>query len=173
VARGAPHRLTPRRGGKAFHEPFNPEEITVVQVSRTFTVDKPAEFVVDYLADFGHAEAWDPGTQSCTRTDGSGPVTVGATWHNVSKVLGRETELTYRLEKLEPGHVVLVGRNDTATSTDDITVVAKGEATSEITYTADIELHGAAKLAAPVMKVEMERLGSKTEQQLKDVFATL
>ena len=145
----------------------------MVQVSRTFTVDKPVEFVVDYLADFSHAEAWDPGTQSCTRTDGTGPVAVGATWHNVSKVLGRETELTYRLEKLEPGHVVLVGSNDTATSTDDITVVAAGDGRSEVTYTADIELHGAAKLGAPVMKIEMERLGKKTEEQMKETFARL
>lgn len=145
----------------------------MVQVSRTFTVGHPVEVVVDYLADFSHAEAWDPGTQSCTRTDGGGPVAVGATWHNVSKVLGRETELTYRLDTLEPGHIVLVGTNDTATSTDDITVRPTDSGGSEITYTADIELHGAAKLAAPVMKIEMERLGSKTEEMIKDVFARM
>ena len=145
----------------------------MVQVSRTFTVEHPVEFVVDYLADFSHAEAWDPGTQSCTRTDGDGPIAVGATWHNVSKVLGRETELTYRLETLEPGRVVLKGSNKTATSTDDITVTATADGGSEITYTADIELNGAAKLGAPLMKLEMERLGTKTEQQMKDVFGTL
>lgn len=145
----------------------------MVHVTRTFTVEQPVEFVVDYLADFSHAEAWDPGTQSCTRTDGDGPIAVGATWHNVSKVLGRETELTYRLEKLEPGHVVLKGSNKTATSTDDIAVAATSGGGSEITYTADIELNGAAKLAAPVMKIEMERLGTKTEEQIKDVFSKL
>ncbi len=145
----------------------------MVHVTRTFTVDHPVEFVVDYLADFSHAEAWDPGTQSCTRTDGSGPIAVGATWHNVSKVLGRETELTYKLEKLEPGHVVLVGSNKTATSTDDITVTATDSGGSEITYTADIELNGAAKLGAPVMKIEMERLGTKTEELMKATFAKL
>lgn len=145
----------------------------MVQVTRTFTVDKPADFVVDYLKDFSHAEAWDPGTQSCTRVGGAGPVAVGATWHNVSKVLGRETELEYRLDTLEADHIVLVGTNKTATSTDDIRVRAVDASSSEITYTADIELNGAAKLAAPVMKVEMERLGGKTEQQMKDVFHTL
>lgn len=142
----------------------------MVQVSRTFVVHTSAEEVVDYLADFGHATEWDPGTQSCTRTDGGGPVAVGATWHNVSKVLGRETELTYTLRTYDPGHVVLVGENKTARSTDDITVRAVEAGKAEITYTADIELHGAAKLAAPVMKVEMERLGTKTEEQLKGVL---
>lgn len=136
----------------------------MVNVTRTFTVAKPVSVVVDYLKDFGNAVEWDPGTQSCTRQD-SGPIGVGATWHNVSKVLGRETELTYRLETLEEGHIVLVGRNDTATSTDDITVRAAG-AGSEITYHAAIDLHGVAKLGAPVVKIEFERLGSQTVKEL-------
>jgi hypothetical protein len=48
-------------------------------VSRTFTVDAIPGVVVPYLADFGHAEQWDPGTVSCTRND-SGPVQVGSSW---------------------------------------------------------------------------------------------
>jgi carbon monoxide dehydrogenase subunit G len=142
----------------------------VVHVSRTFTVDAPAEAVTAYLADFGHAEQWDPGTQSCTR-NGSGPVEVGATWHNVSKVLGRETELEYRLEELEPGHIVLVGRNKTATSTDDITVRPDGER-SEVTYDATVELHGMAKLGAPIMQVEFNRLGDLTVTGIQKAFSS-
>ncbi len=143
----------------------------MVNVTRTFTVDKPVETVVDYLKDFSNAVEWDPGTQRCERQD-SGPVTVGSTWHNVSKVLGRESELTYTLEKLEPGHIVLVGKNDTATSTDDITVTAAADGT-EITYHAHIDLHGAAKLGAPVVKIEFERLGNETEKQMKQAISKL
>jgi Polyketide cyclase / dehydrase and lipid transport len=93
----------------------------VIHVTRTFIVDKPADVVVGYLADFGSAVDWDPGTESCERQD-SAPVQVGSTWRNVSKFLGRETVLDYRLVALEPDHVTLVGRNKTAISTDDITV---------------------------------------------------
>ena len=143
----------------------------MVSVSRTFAVDKPVQVVIDYLKDFGNAVEWDPGTQSCTRID-SGPLQVGASWHNVSKVLGRETELTYRLEVLEPGHLTLVGTNDTATSTDDILVRPLG-AGSEIIYQATIELHGPAKLAAPVVKLEFERLASATEKKLVQAIAAL
>lgn len=143
----------------------------MVSVTRTFTVDKPVDVVVDYLKDFSHAEQWDPGTVSCTRQD-TGEVRVGSSWHNVSKVLGRETELEYTLKTLEPGHIVLVGTNKTATSTDDITVVAAA-AGSEITYAADIELHGAAKLAAPVMKLEFEKLGKQTEDLMTKAIAAL
>lgn len=94
----------------------------MVDVSRTFTVPRPPEEVVAYLSDFSNAVAWDPGTVRCDRV-GTGPVQVGSTWRNVSKVLGRETELEYVLVTLEPDHVVLRGTNKTATSTDDITVL--------------------------------------------------
>lgn len=143
----------------------------MVNVTRTFIVDKPVQTVIDYLKDFSHAVDWDPGTQSCERQD-SGPVMVGSTWHNVSKVLGKETDLTYTLEALEAGRVTFVGKNDTATSTDDITVRDTDDG-SEITYHAEIELHGAAKLGAPVAKIEFERLGSKTEKQLTRAIAAL
>ena len=63
-------------------------------VSRTFDVRPEPAVVVDYLKDFSHAEEWDPGTESCTRID-AGPVQVGSTWHNVSKIAGVSTELTY------------------------------------------------------------------------------
>ncbi len=143
----------------------------MVHVQRTFTVGKPVEVVVTYLADFGNAVYWDPGTVSCERAD-SGPVEVGATWHNVSKVLGRESEIRYRLERLEEGHLTLVGTNDTATSTDDITV-RPAEGGSEVTYDSTVELNGMAKIAAPVMKVEFERLGVETERQIKAAVAAL
>ena len=76
----------------------------MVHIQRTFTVEQPVEVVVDYLKDFGHAEQWDPGTVSCTRAS-SGPIEVGTSWDNVSKVRGRETQLSYRLERLERGRI--------------------------------------------------------------------
>ena len=103
---------------------------------------------------------WDPGTQRCTRID-AGPITPGATWKNVSKVLGRQTELEYRLQTLDAGHIVLIGKNKSATSTDDITV-RPAESGSEVTYDANIELTGVANLFAPIMKLAMERLGDGT-----------
>jgi carbon monoxide dehydrogenase subunit G len=143
----------------------------VVQVTRTFTVSRNADFVVGYLADFSHAEQWDPGTVSCQRQD-SGPVKVGSTWRNVSEFLGRKTELSYRLESLQPGHIVLVGSNKTATSTDDITVRDAPDG-SEVTYQATIELRGLAKLGAPVVAAAMQRLGDKTAAQMQETIAHL
>lgn len=64
---------------------------------------------------------------------------------------------------------MLVGRNDTATSTETIDVTPSG-AGSEITYTNELQFNGLAKVAAPLGKVVFEKLGNDTEKQLTDVL---
>jgi carbon monoxide dehydrogenase subunit G len=136
----------------------------MVNVSRSFTVPVPPEAVVDYLADFTNAEEWDPGTVSCTRID-SGPVAPGARWRNVSKILGRETELTYVLLEKRPDGVLLEGTNKTATSVDDIRVEPSPEG-SRITYEARVRFKGLAKVSDPLMRLVFERLAGKTADQM-------
>lgn len=140
-------------------------------MSRTFTVKPAPDVVVDYLADFTHAEEWDPGTESCTRLD-SGPIQVGSRFHNESKIAGVSTELVYELVTLDPDKVVLRGENDSATSTDTITVTPK-DGGSEITYEAVIEAKGVGKLAEPLMKLVFERIGSETEEKMTEVLNRL
>jgi hypothetical protein len=124
--------------------------------------------VIPYLADFTHAEQWDPGTVRCIRED-EGPVKVGSSWHNTSKIAGISTDLTYVLEELTETRIVLVGRNDTATSTETIDVLPAGTG-SRITYTNELEFKGAAKLAAPLGKIVFEKLGNDTEKQLTETL---
>jgi carbon monoxide dehydrogenase subunit G len=140
-------------------------------VSRTFTVSPPPSVVMEYLKDFSHAEEWDPGTEECTRRD-QGPVRVGSTWHNKSKIAGIPTELTYKLTELTDQRLVFVGTNDTATSTDTITVRPHGTG-SEITYEAVIEMSGAAKLATPLIKVVFEKIGNDTRDDMTTVINQL
>ena len=143
----------------------------MVTVSRTFSVDVSPEIVIPYLADFAHAEQWDPGTVRCVR-NGDGPVTVGSSWQNTSKIVGISTELTYTLEQLTDERIVLVGRNDTATSTETIDVAGRGTGSS-ITYTNDLQFNGAARLVAPLAKVVFEKLGNDTEKQLVETLNAL
>ncbi len=143
----------------------------MIEVTRTFTVDRPLDQVREYLRDFSHATAWDPGTQECEQTS-PGPVAVGTTWRNVSEFKGKDTELTYRLESEDAGALHFVGENKTATSHDDIELADKG-AQTEVKYTARIEFHGLAKLASPFLQSEFERLGNETERQMTTVIAGL
>ena len=140
-------------------------------ISRTFTVNPAPSVVLDYLKDFSHAEEWDPGTEKCERLD-SGPVVVGSRWHNTSKIAGVSTELEYELTELTESTVVFAGSNDSASTTDTITVLPSGSG-SEITYVADIEMSGAAKLATPVVKLVFEKIGSDTEDDMITVLNRL
>jgi carbon monoxide dehydrogenase subunit G len=142
-------------------------------ISRTFTVNPAPSVVLDYLKDFSHAEEWDPGTEKCERLD-SGPVAVGSRWHNTSKIAGVSTELEYELIELTESKVVFAGSNDSASTTDTITVLPSSSGDgSEITYDADIQMSGAAKLATPVVKLVFEKIGSDTEDDMITVLNRL
>jgi hypothetical protein len=96
----------------------------MVNVTRDFTVGTPMPMVVAYLQDFARTEEWDPGTKICTRI-GSGPVQVGTQWRNVSVFRGRETELIYRLARLDNDRLVFIGENKSVTARDDICLVSR------------------------------------------------
>lgn len=137
-------------------------------VERTFNVSPPPAQVINYLKDFANAEEWDPGTQECTRI-GSGPIEIGASWHNTSKIAGVEAKLTYTLRELTDRSLVFVGTNDSSTSTDTITVDAAGSG-SVLTYHANLEMQGIAKILTPAMKLVFEKLANDTEKQLTSVL---
>ncbi|MCZ4125027.1 SRPBCC family protein [Streptomyces sp. H39-S7] len=143
----------------------------MVTVERTFTVTQQLDVVVEYLKDFSRAEAWDPGTRSCERLD-DGPLGNGSTWRNISVFKNRETELTYRLARLEPARLTFVGENKTATSTDDLTFRAVSEGTA-VTYHAHIVFHGLARLADPFLRKEFERLGDEVSRRMPQVINAL
>jgi carbon monoxide dehydrogenase subunit G len=140
-------------------------------VSRQFSVKLPPTQVVGYLKDFGNAEEWDPGTQTCTRK-GSGQVAEGTTWHNVSKIFGVTAELTYTLKELTESKLVFVGENKSSTSRDAITVDPAGTG-SRLTYRADLTMKGAAKVLNPVMKIVFEKLANDVEKQMTTVLNQL
>lgn len=140
-------------------------------VSRTFTTTARPEAVFDYLADFTNAEEWDPGTVSCVRSSGDGGV--GTTYHNVSQFLGRESEITYTTEELErPTRIHLIGRNEQFEGHDVLGVRAHAEG-SEVTYTAEFEFTGGARLAAPVVAAYLPFLAKKTVDELRSTLDRL
>lgn len=140
-------------------------------VSRTFTVTAAPKQVLDYLKDFANAEEWDPGTQTCTRID-DGPVTIGSSWRNVSKIVGVTAELKYVLRELTESRLVFEGTNKSATSTDTI-VVTPAQGGAQLDYRADLEMHGPAKLMSPAMKLVFEKLAGDTETQMTKVLNSL
>ncbi|MER8236734.1 SRPBCC family protein [Streptomyces sp. NPDC094049] len=136
----------------------------MIRVERTFVVRRPLPELVAYLEDFAHTEEWDPGTVRCARLDG-GPVAPGARWHNTSRFRDRTTELEYRLTVREPARLVFVGENRTVTAVDDLRFVDEGTDT-RLTYRASLAFKGLARLAAPFLRAEFERLADGVSARL-------
>lgn len=134
-------------------------------VSRTFTTTATPDAAYAYLADFTHAEEWDPGTRTCERTGGDGGV--GTTYRNVSSFLGREVELTYTTAELAPPtRVHLRGTNEQFEGHDIFEIRASGRG-SEVTYRADMSFSGLARLASPVVAAYLPLLARKTVAELR------
>jgi Polyketide cyclase / dehydrase and lipid transport len=131
---------------------------------RTVITRWDAASAFDYLLDFEHAVEWDSGTVRCTRTAGDGGL--GTTYLNVSKFLGRETELDYKVEKLVPGkQFVITGGNKTVVSKDTVTVTPRGDG-AEVEYKAEMTFSGVAGVIAPLLSPFLKKLADDTEAQL-------
>lgn len=140
----------------------------MIVVERTLTVSAAPGVVLGYLTDLAHARDWDPAVQRTTRKD-PGPLAPGACWHQVRKVFGITAELTYTLITVAPDRLVLHGRNEGATCVDTITVqpVENG---ARVVYRVELELHGLAKLAVPLLQPEFEKQGTASAAGLTTVL---
>ncbi len=116
--------------------------------SRTVTVSRPLDESFAYLSDFTTTEEWDAGTVRTTRVSGDGGV--GTTYRNVSRLLGREVEIIYVVERIVPGQLfALRGENSSTVAHDTLTFREVPEGT-EVTYAASFDFKGAWKLVAPL-----------------------
>lgn len=136
----------------------------MIVVERTLAVAAGPAPVLGYLTDFANSPQWDPTAQQTTRKD-TGPLVPGSTWHHVCKIFGVTAELSYTLITAEHGHLVFHGRNEGATRTDTV-VLRPTVSGTEVTYRVELELHGLAKLATPILKAEFEKLGTESARRL-------
>ena len=139
-----------------------------MEITRTLQVPRPPEEVFAYLQDFTTTEEWDPGTVRTTRLEGEGGV--GTRYRNVSRFLGRETELEYVVEQADsPGRLRLRGENKTVISEDTMTMTPTSAGT-ELTYRAEFTFKGFAKFVAPLLSPAFKRLGDEAEKGLRDAL---
>lgn len=140
-------------------------------VERTVTVLQPVEKVWAYLSDFRTSQEWDPPSVSTSRTSGDGGV--GTTYHNVSKFAGRETEVDYIVtEYIEHERFQLKGDAGSIQLLDTLTFASMGDVTL-VTYHANFEPTGVAKLAEPLMPAALALLANKVASSLEDHLSGL
>ena len=129
----------------------------MIVVDRTLTVTATPPAVLDYLKDLENSAHWDPTTRQVTRDD-TGPLAPGASWRQLCRFLGVTAELAWTLVAAGPDRLIFHGRNEGITRTDHILVRPGGRGT-EVAYHAELEMHGLAKLATPLLKIEFGKVG--------------
>ena len=140
-----------------------------MEIVRTLTVPRTPEEVFAYLEDFTNTDEWDPGTVRTTRESGDGGV--GTRYHNVSRFMGRETELTYVVEEVDPPRRFrLRGENKALVAHDTMTLVPTTSGGTELTYRAEFAFKGLARLVAPLTAPAFRKLGDEAEAQLRKVL---
>lgn len=143
-----------------------------MRLERTVLVRRPVDRVFGYLADFTTTEQWDPGTVRTERVSGDGGV--GTLYRNVSRFLGRRTELEYVVTDLQsPRLIRLHGRNSTVTATDTMQFAATDDGSTRVRYQAEFEFHGPARLLAPLLRPALRRLGDRAAAQLRATLDAL
>lgn len=136
--------------------------------SATVPSSRSADEVFSYLADFRSVAEWDPSITESAHTNDGEPIQVGAQFHVVTSMLGRDTPMEYETVELQrPDRIVLRGENSSAISIDTITITGSGSG-CDVTYDADIELKGVRKVADPLMGIALGRLGAKAKDGLRD-----
>ena len=139
-------------------------------VQRTVATSATPAQVLPYLLDFENAVEWDYGTDSCELLSGDG--SPGTVWHNVSTFAGRTVDLDYTLESASDTGFVIVGRNETTTSRDTITVVPDGSGSS-VDYRAEFSFTGLGRWLWPVAMPLLSKLGNDTARTLKTALDRL
>ena len=141
-------------------------------IHRRVTTRAPLETAFRYLADFTTTTEWDPGTVRTTRVDGDGEV--GTVYDNVSRFLGRKTELRYVVEDFQPNaRIALRGENATVIAHDTISVVPQADGGTQVDYNAEFSFKGLAALAAPFLRPAFRRLGDEAADGLREALDRL
>jgi hypothetical protein len=133
----------------------------------TATSEKPAEELFAFFADMTNAKRWDPSITSAERLD-EGPVGPGSSFRVTLGFLGRELELTYRIEAFRPpNEVVLRAETGIFLSEDTVTLTPFVDGTTKVQYQAELAGKGVAALLDPAFKLSIDHFGRQAGRELR------
>ena len=140
---------------------------------RTMTTDAPIERVFAYLADFSNGPEWDPGQESSTARDDSGP-RLGQVYDVMVLWGDRKLPMVYEVTAFkEPYLITLVGDGSTTHAIDTLEFVEAPDGGTAVTYTADIKLKGLLRVAEPFLGSKFTELADHAEAGIVKQLALL
>ena len=143
------------------------------RITRTVTTETPRQAVFSYLADFGNAPEWDPGTDQSIPRHSDGPG-LGQIYDLVVTWGDRQLPMVYETTELVPGErVTFVGDGTTTTATDTLTFEDLPNGGTKVMYVADIALKWPYRVVEPFLGKKFTQLGDEAEASLTRTLASL
>jgi hypothetical protein len=131
---------------------------------RTFTTHWSPERAFAYMADFSHAQEWDPSVLEARRVD-TGTLGVGSAFDLKVRVAGRVQPMRYVITQLSPRRVTFMCRLHNLQSVDTITVDGNGDHT-EVHYEARLHFDGVRRVTEPIVSIGFRLLTERAARKL-------
>jgi uncharacterized protein YndB with AHSA1/START domain len=133
------------------------------------TIKRPVEDVFAVLSDFSNGSRWSAGQAEPAVKTSDGPIGVGTTWHDVSKIVGRRFESDIEFTEFEPDRriVFTMTKPFPITSTVTLEPVVGG---TRVSQTIQAEPGGFFKLAEPLVVTMSKRQLQNDLDNLRDLM---
>ena len=123
------------------------------------------EALCAYMADFSHAERWDPSVAKAEQSS-DGPIGLGARFSLVVGFLGRRLSLEYAVTQFQPPSLVQVSASNAAFFSIDTMTFDTRDGGSVLAYDAELRLRGAYRLFGPLLNLGFRRVGDRAREGL-------
>ena len=142
----------------------------MVRVEEHVTINRPIDEVFAYASDIERQPEWvSPLTDS--RKSSSGPTSVGTTYLQTAKFLGRRMEMECEITGYEPPRVYAFRAKSGPLHMEmQFTLTSEGPDTTEITQVAEGESGGLLKLADPILARTMKKQFEADLETLKTIL---
>jgi carbon monoxide dehydrogenase subunit G len=138
----------------------------VIRLDKSVTINTPLEEVFTFIGNFENESQWADEVVRTERTS-EGPTGVGSTFADHVRFMGRSMKTSYEVVGYEPNSVITVKTSSgpvpfTATySFDEV------DGSTRLSIGADIEPRGLFKLAAPMIRRQLDRQWTRNFAHLK------
>jgi hypothetical protein len=145
-------RTKGRNGGmlRAIWRRVTQRATPVFRVEQRVVIQRAVTDVFTYMVDFQHEPEWNPLVLEVMQTE-AGPVRIGTTFHDVSRVLGMRVESNYEVTRYDPGeHFAIRSTSGPLSFTLQYTFAPVSGGT-ELVGTAEVEPRGMLRWAEPLL----------------------
>jgi uncharacterized protein YndB with AHSA1/START domain len=133
------------------------------------TIRRPIEDVFAVLSDFSNGSKWSSGQAEPAVRTSDGPIGVGSTWHDVSKIIGRRFEADIEFTEFEPNRKIVFTSTKPFPFTSTVTFEPTAGGT-RVVQTIQAEPGGFFKLAEPLVVTMSKRQLQNDLDNLRDLM---